>query len=939
MSQIVSVSNTKVLKKKCMEKSLMLKIANDESLTREEKIKMIYDEEDFDEKKIENRLRILFYCFIKDFHYRIKYDDSNIESIIQYTIQKVKQGITEVITVDSLLDFLSMKCLAYFSIRNKNYEPYVKYMASSILIYRFHKTMKRDFKEHTQFLYDFKEPFSPLPSSFVFKQYYDFVMEHHETIQKHIDYEKDYWIDIFGYKTLQKSYVFRYKNDIMECPQHVFMRLAICQNYDSIDNAIEYYKYLSNHYCIQGSSACINAGSNKQQLSSCVLCSFNEDSLEGIQQTETNMALFSKNSAGIGCSITRLRARGKRIKGTNGMSKGIHAVLAAFNSKALYVDQGGGKRKAAISFYLEPWHYDIISFLYLKNSQRKEKSDIFNAMMIHAKKINKITNVEDLLNDFDDIDAMSIYEKDSYKARDLFYGIWRNKLFMERVLETDESKRLWSLFSPDDTPDLIDLCGDAFKERYEYYEREGYAMFKLDARMLYDLMLNVEIEIGDCFMMEKEFCNEKSNQKNLGTITNTNLCTEIIQFNGINKKGELEISQCNLGSIALNKCVKNHRFLKDYEKTVPYFDFELLGNVTRMLVRILNKSIDCNYYPIKNGEMSNKRHRPMGIGVQGLADVFCLMAYPFESKAATILNYNIFACMYFNAIDESCNICMEEHESTGKDKYECSYESFKGSPMDLGQFQFDLWDIEQPNDIDRIMDKFTKKDAHMVYKKNDSGLYRFKDLKHKTNFFKMGVFQSYEPDWHLLRSKIQKYGMKNSLLIALMPTASTSQLIGNTECFEPRVKNILSREVLSGSFTVMNEFMFYDLKKCMKDMSMESITDHLLVNKGSIQHRKFPLVIRDLYKTVYEMNTLRLLSLCVDRSPFICQHQSINVYLKKSDPSELRDVDIYMWKNKMKGRYYTRCEMEIHAKDLSIDSNQLNKVCRKNDPDCESCSS
>jgi len=939
-----------ILKQKHIPEKEMLQIANDDSLTRDEKISRLYDSEKYDPLKLKNRLRQLFYDYVKDFHYRIKYSDENLEKILDYVIEKVNQGITDIITIDNFIDFVSMKCLAYFSIRKEIYEPYIRYMASSISLYRFHKKINKNFKQHTQNLYDFKDPFSGKPSPFVSKRYYDFVMEHHEVIENAIDYEKDYLIDIFGYKTLQKSYVYRYKSNILECPQHVFMRLSIAENFDNVNDAINHYHMLSNHYCMQGSASCINAGSKNQQFSSCILTGHNFDSLQGIQDTETNIALFSKNSAGIGCSITRLRARGKRIKGTNGETKGVHAVLAAFNAKALYVDQGGGKRKAAIAFYLEPWHYDIISFLYLKNSQKEEKLDIFNEMMAHAKTLNKITNIEELLMDLDENNHSSDYGKDSCKARDLFFGLWRNKLFMERVKENDDSKRTWSLFSPDDTPDLVDLYGDAFKERYEYYEREGYAMFKLDARRLYDLMLNMECEIGDYFMMEKDFCNQKSNQKNLGTITNTNLCTEIIQFNGINKEGKLEISQCNLASVALNKCVKNHRFVSgDYEKCVPYFDFELLGQVTRHLVRMLNNTIDYNYYPVESGEYSNKKHRPIGIGVQGLADVFCLMGYPFESKAATILNYYISSCMYYSALDESCNISKEMGEKTGKSKYECSYESFKGSPMDNGEFQFNMWGVDNPNDISKMMEKFSnqyklKTDKYMAFKKTSDSVYKFKDTIKGQNFFKLGSFKEYAPDWNALRSKINKFGMINSLLIALMPTASTSQLLGNPECFEPRVKNVLTREVLSGSFTVMNEFMFYDLKKCMKNIRTKQITDYLMKYKGSIQNNSmFPKMIRELYKTVYEMNTFRVLSLCVDRAIFVCQHQSINVYLSKNDPSELRDVDMYMWDNEMKGRYYTKCEMDVHARDLSIDSNESSKndvlVCRKDNPDCEACSS
>ena len=939
-----------ILKQRKISHQDMLSIANNNSLSRNEKISKLYDSEVYNPEKLKTRLRSLFYNYVKDYHYRIKYDDKNIEYILDYVIEKVEQGITDVITVDSFVEFVSMKCLTYFSIRKEMYEPYIRFMASALLIHRFHKKMNKDFKQHTEMLYNFKDPFSGKPSSFVSKRYYDFVMEHHEAIQKEINYDKDYLIDIFGYKTLQKSYVYRYKSDIFECPQHVFMRLSIAENLDNIESALENYRLLSDHFCMQGSASCINAGSNNQQFSSCVLTSHSQDSLEGIQDTEKNIALFSKNSAGIGCSITRLRARGKRIKGTNGETKGVHAVLAAFNAKALYVDQGGGKRKAAIAFYLEPWHYDIISFLFLKNAQNEEKLDIFNEMMAHAKSLNKITNIEHLLSDADQDDFSFQYGKDSYKARDLFFGLWRNKLFMERVRENDNSKRTWSLFSPDDTPDLVDLYGDAFKQRYEYYEKEGYAMFKLDARRLYDLMLNMQLEVGDYFMMEKDFCNEKSNQKNLGTITNTNLCTEIIQFNGINKEGQLEISQCNLASVALNKCVINHRFISgNYETCVPWFDFDMLSRITRHLVRMLNNTIDYNYYPVSSGELSNKKHRPIGIGVQGLADVFCLMGYPFESKAATILNYYISSCMYYSALDESCNISKEIATRTGKGKYESSYESFKGSPMDNGEFQFDMWGIKDPNDISKVMAKFSgdkklKTDKYMAYKKTKDSWYRFKDTRKDQNCFKLGSFKEYAPNWNELRQKINQYGMINSLLIALMPTASTSQLLGNPECFEPRVKNVLVREVLSGSFTVMNEFMFYDLKRSVPNLGTKEMTDYLMKHKGSIQNNtKYPKMIREIYKTVHEMDVFRVLSLCVDRAIFVCQHQSINVYLPKNDPSMLRDVDMYMWENEMKGRYYTKCEMDISARDLSIDSNESQKndslVCRRDNPDCESCSS
>lgn len=603
----------------------------------------------------------------------------------------------------------------------------------------------------------------------------------------------------------------------MERPQHMLMRVAVGIHKDDLDAILETYDYMSRKYFTHASPTLFNAGTPRPQLSSCFLLTMTEDSIEGIYDTLKRCAVISKSAGGIGLAIHDIRATKSYIRGTNGTSNGIVPMLRVFNDTARYVDQGGGKRKGAFAIYLEPWHSDIFEFLDLRKNHGKEEN----------------------------------------RARDLFYGLWVPDLFMKRV-EKDEK---WSLFCPNEAPGLADCWGEAFEQLYERYEKEGRARQVLDARKLWFAILEAQIETGNPYMLYKDHCNRKSNQQNLGTIRCSNLCTEIVQYTSPE-----EVAVCNLASIALNQFV---RFSSDSEK--PYYDFEQLERVTKIVTYNLNKIIDINYYPVVQAKTSNMRHRPIGIGIQGLADTFILMRYPFESEEARQLNQQIAETIYYAAMCASLELAQRDGP----------YESFPGSPLSKGLFQFDLWHV-----------------------KPSSNRY----------------------DWQALGQAIQQYGVRNSLLVAPMPTASTSQILGNNECFEPYTCNIYTRRVLAGEFTVVNQHLVRDLQQL--GLWNHDMKNKIIAHNGSVQHiPEIPPEIRQLYKTIWEISQKRLLDMAADRGAFIDQSQSLNVYIASPNVGKLSSMHFHGWKKGLKtGMYYLRTRPAAEAIKFTIDQHYLSSA-------------
>jgi len=576
----------------------------------------------------------------------------------------------------------------------------------------------------------------------------------------------------------------------VERPQHLFMRVAVGVHGNDIDAAIETYNLMSERWFIHATPTLFNAGTPKPQLSSCFLLSMTEDSINGIFETLQRCALISQSAGGIGLSIHNVRATGSYIKGTGGTSNGIIPMLRVFNDAARYVDQGGGKRKGAFAVYLEPWHADIFEFLDLKKNHGKEE----------------------------------------LRARDLFYALWIADLFMERVKSDSD----WSLFCPNECPGLFDVYGDKFEALYHQYEQEGRARKTVKARDLWTAILESQVETGTPYILYKDAANKKSNQQNLGTIRSSNLCTEIIEYTAPD-----EVAVCNLASLALPKYVVNGQF-----------DFDKLVEITRVVTRNLNKVTDINYYPIPEARNSNMRHRPIGLGVQGLADAFILCGMPFDSEEARQLNKDIFEAIYFAAVTESCDLA----EQLG------AYETFQGSPMSKGLFQFDLWDV------------------------TPSGRW----------------------DWASLRERVKKHGLRNSLLVAPMPTASTSQILGNNECFEPYTSNLYTRRTLAGEHIVVNKHLMRDLVRL--GLWDEEMREAIMAANGSIQGIEvIPQNIRDIYKTAYEISQKVIIDMSADRGAFICQSQSLNVFMEAPTFAKLSSMHFYAWQKGLKtGMYYLR---------------------------------
>lgn len=625
-------------------------------------------------------------------------------------------------------------------------------------------------------------------------------------------YERDYEIDFFGFKTLERGYLTKLGKKIVERPQQMFLRVALGIHLGDIERAVETYNLMSRKYFIHATPTLFNAGTPRPQMSSCFLLTMRDDSIEGIYDTLKQCAMISKYAGGIGLSVHNIRATDSYIRGTNGSSNGIVPMLRVYSDTARYVDQGGGKRKGSFAIYLEPWHADIFEFLDLKKNHGKEEA----------------------------------------RARDLFYALWTPDLFMERV----EANGDWSLFCPNEAPGLCDAYGDDFRALYERYEREGRARRTVRAQELWAAVVSSQVETGVPYMLYKDAINRKSNQKNLGTIRSSNLCCEIVEYTSPD-----EVAVCNLASLNLSK------FVKRGDGSAPSFDLDELVRVTKVVVRNLNRVIDLNFYPLEEARRSNMRHRPVGLGVQGLADAFMLMRLPFDSAGARRLNRDIFEAMYFGAVTASVELAREEG----------AYETFPGSPASQGQLQFDMWGVE-PSD---------------------------------------------RWDWASLKAKVQEHGMRNSLLVAPMPTASTSQILGNNECHEPYTSNLYTRRTLAGEFTVVNRHMMRDLLS--RGLWTDDVRNQIIADQGSLRGvRGVPDDVKALYKTVWEIKQRVLLDLAADRGAFIDQSQSLNVFMAAPTTPKITAMHFHGWKRGLKtGMYYLRTRPKADAIQFTVDQQQL----------------
>lgn len=725
----------------------------------------------------------------------------------------------------SELDILAAETAASYASDHMDYSILAGRICSSNL----HKTTIASFSETMTLLYEYKT--KGKSGSLIADDVYAFVQENKDRLDGAIDHSRDYDYDYFGINTLMKSYLLRMDGDIVERPQHMLMRVSCGIHCGDVEGAIETYDGMSRGYFTHASPTLFNSGTRHPQMSSCFLVNMKSDSIRGIYSTLSDCAEISKNAGGIGLSVSKIRAKNSYIRGTNGVSNGLVPMLRVFNATARYVDQGGGKRRGAFAIYLEPWHADILDFLELRKN----------------------------------------HGQDDVRARDLFYALWVCDLFMKRV----QNNQNWSLFCPDEAPGLCDLWGDAFDAKYEEYEAvEGLARTTMPAQELMKIICRTQIETGQPYMLYKDACNRKSNHQHLGCISSSNLCTEIIEYSSPD-----EIAVCNLASISLPKCVD--------QKTMT-FSFERLGEITRIVTRNLNRVIDRNYYPLPETRRSNFRHRPMGIGVQGLSDVFAMLHLPYESKEAQQLNKDIFQVMYYHALVTSCELA----------KVEGPYDSYEGSPVSQGILQHDMWGVQVDNEL---------------------------------------------CDWDVLRKNIAEHGVRNSLLIAPMPTASTSQILGNTESFEPRKSNAYVRKTMVGEFVCFSRYLVNDLVKL--GLWNEQMKQKLIRSDGSIQtFSEIPPHIRDVYKTVVEMKGRVLIQMAADRGAFIDQSQSFNVHLKNPKYSVLYSFHHYAWSSGLKtGMYYLRSSAATQAIKYTInDHTQRDEQTKEQDVcdvDCLSCGS
>ncbi|CAI9686885.1 hypothetical protein EAVNVH72_03522 [Elizabethkingia anophelis] len=729
--------------------------------------------------------------------YGLAVDEKDVIEIAK----KVIQGIYDNVTTTELDNLAAETAAAYTTVH-----PDFAELAARIAVSNLHKNTLKSFSRTAKLLYDYIDPVTNTHAPLLSKEIYDIIRKNADAIDSSIIYDRDYNFDYFGFKTLERSYLIRTGGKVTERPQHLFMRVAIGIHKEDIAAAIETYNLMSEKWFIHATPTLFNAGTPKPQMSSCFLLSMTEDSIGGIFDTLKRCALISQSAGGIGLSIHNVRATGSYIKGTGGISNGIIPMLRVYNDTARYVDQGGGKRKGAIAVYLEPWHADIFDFLDLRKNHGKEEM----------------------------------------RARDLFPALWIPDLFMQRVEENAD----WSLFDPNEAPKLYDTYGDEFAALYQQYEQEGKFRRQVKARELWNAILEAQIETGTPYMCYKDAVNEKSNQKNIGVIRSSNLCTEIMEFTNAG-----EVAVCNLASLALPRYVADNGF-----------DFQKLYEVTRIVTRNLNKVIDGNYYPVPETQNSNFKHRPIGLGVQGLADVFLLLRMPFESEEARQLNKDIFETIYYAAMQSSMELAKEQG----------AYESFKGSPLSEGKFQFDLWNAE-PSD---------------------------------------------RWDWAGLRKDVMEFGVRNSLLVAPMPTASTSQILGNNECFEPYTSNVYNRRVLSGEFVVVNKHLLKDLIDLnLWDAQMKN---RLIAENGSVQNiEEIPTDLKELYKTVWEIKQKTVIDMAADRGAFICQSQSLNLFMAEPNMAKLTSMHFHSWKSGLKtGMYYLRTKAAADAIKFTVETVQ-----------------
>ncbi len=872
-----------------------------------------YEDVSFD--KILRRIQSL--CSSDEFNKKLKIDPTVIA-------QKVCNEIYENVKTTELDELSSQIAISLYS-----KDPEYAILASRIMVSNHHKSTYSTFSTSINDLYE---------NDIIDQYLYDLVDKNTDRINSEIDHSKDYEIDFFGFKTLEKSYLLRVDNIVIERPQYLFMRVALCIHRDNLEKAFETYHHISNKDFIHATPTLFNAGTKREQLASCFLLAMKEDSVHGIYDTLKDCALISKYSGGIGLHIHNIRANHSFINGTNGYSNGIVPMLKVFNDTARYIDQGGGKRNGSFAIYLEPWHADILEFLELKKNHGNELE----------------------------------------RARDLFYGLWIPDLFMERVKENKD----WTLFCPDECPGLSDCHSQEFKELYEKYEKEGKGRATISSQKIWFAILNSQIETGTPYLLYKDACNKKSNQNNLGTIKSSNLCTEIIEYSN-----HEETAVCNLASISLPKCLEEkdisqlnltiytkagccyceyakklcdnkgiNYILKDYTEITlsdekphgvtfpkiynntndfiggytelvqyirPEYNYGKLKKISKVLTINLNKVIDYNFYPIPETERSNLRHRPIGLGVQGLANVFYEMKIPFDSSEAKEINRKIFETIYYGSLEASMEIARDRVESMEKlkigkhqlssngfndkefitieelcklrdemrplnieldrEEYLGTYSSYIGSPLYHGKLQFDLWGEEVDNTLH---------------------------------------------DWDTLRKEIKKYGVRNSLLVAPMPTASTSQILGNFECIEPVISNIYSRRVLAGEFMVINEYLVNDLILLGKwDSDMK---DKIILNDGSVQGiKEIPNFIQERYKTAWEIKQKDIIDMSSDRGKFICQSQSLNLFVESPNFKVLSSMHFYGWKKGLKtGMYYLRTRPSSKAIQFTIEPEKV----------CESCS-
>ena len=866
--------------------------------------------------KILNRIKAL--CSDEKFEKKLNIDET---IVAQKVVQEIYDGVNT-----SQLDELSSQ----ISMSLYSRHPDFKILAGRIAVSNLHKNTLNSFSEKIDLFYNTEKPL-------VADYLYDMVQEHKERIDAEINYDNDYKYDFFGIKTLEKTYLYKMNKKTIERPQDMLMRVSLSIHRNDIDKALENYYLLSEHYFTHATPTLYNAGSRREQFASCFLLTMNEDSIQGIYKTLGDCAQISKHAGGIGLSIHDIRGTDSYIAGTNGHSNGLVPMLKVFNDTARYVDQGGGKRNGSFAVYLEPWHCDILEFIELKKNHGNEDE----------------------------------------RARDLFYALWISDLFMEMV----ESDGDWCLFCPNECPGLSDVWGEEFRKLYNNYDEEKKYRKKIKARELWLEILTSQIETGNPYLLYKDACNSKSNQQNLGTIKSSNLCTEIVEYTSPE-----EIAVCNLASISLKRfvieknmndsvfivyskpdCVycnlakgllkkKNIIFIvKDFKELTalsgqypvgvkfpqiykaplgqtthneyvggyteleeylrPEYDYEGLGKITEQLTENLNNIIDYNYYPVPETKNSNLKHRPIGLGVQGLANVFLEFTYPFDSDEARELNEKIFECIYYFSMKKSMELSKEREfyvqkikrgynqdghgefistdelyhlrnkyntipEELDRENYLGSYSTFEGSPLHQGKFQFDLWD-KTPSD---------------------------------------------KYNWSELMEEIQRYGVRNSLLVAPMPTASTAQILGNYECFEPIMSNIYTRRVLAGEYMVINDYLIQDLISL--NLWDTSLKDKLIANDGSIQNIEgIPQIIKNKYKTIWEIKQKKIIDMAVDRGKYICQSQSMNLFLESPSTSTLTSMHFYSWKQGLKtGIYYLRSRPSSKAIQFTIE------------PDCVNCS-